>query len=75
MNEPTEKEIDERLRKLLSKAYDAGFEHAMRELDGVDDETQVRRIVVTKWGLLAFLIIVFGSVFSLGMYIGRNLVC
>ena len=69
-----EQEIDKKLRVLLSKAYDAGFEHAMRKLDGDDEDVVVKRIAVTKWGLLAFLIIVFGSVFSLGMYVGRGLV-
>lgn len=71
--EPTAQEIDARLRKLLSKAYDAGFEHAMKKMDKEEygEDVQVKRIVITKWGLLAFLIIVFGSVFSLGVYMGR----
>jgi hypothetical protein len=70
-NEPTEKEIDAQLRKLLEKAYDAGYETAMQRFNGSRGEDGVRRIVVGKWGLLAFLIIVFGSVFSLGVYMGR----
>jgi hypothetical protein len=67
-NESTEKEISENLKRLLGKAYDAGYKTAMKRMD---KEEGTRRIVVTKWGLLAFLIIVFGSVFSLGVYMGR----
>lgn len=71
-----EKELEfyNKIKGLTDKAYKAGY------MDGVkrallDDDTQiegsnVRRIRITPSGLIALLIIVFGSVFSLGMYVG-----
>lgn len=54
------------------KAYLAGFERGMAQ--SMEDEglegVQVKRIIISKYTLIALLIIVVGSIFSLGMYIG-----
>ena len=69
-----EREFYNKIKGLTDKAYKVGY------MDGVkrallDEETEiegtnVRRIHITPSGLIALLIIVFGSVFSLGMYFG-----
>lgn len=69
-----EREFYNKIKGLTDMAYKKGY------MDGIkrallDEETEiegtnVRRIHVTTSGLIALLIIIFGSVFSLGMYIG-----
>lgn len=54
------------------KSYLAGFERGMAqsmEDDGLGG-VEVRHIVINRYTLIALIIIVVGSIFSLGMYIG-----
>lgn len=71
-----EKELEfyKKIKGLTDLAYKKGYTDGVKRAL-LDDETEiegtnVRRIHVTPSGLIALLIIVFGSVFSLGMYIG-----
>jgi hypothetical protein len=56
------------------KAYLEGFRRGMAQ--SMEDEglegVEVRRIIISKYTLLALLIIVVGSIFSLGMYVGAR---
>lgn len=68
-----ELEFYNKIKGLTDKAYKAGFMDGVSKILGDDTEIEgsnVRRIRVTPSGLIALLIIIFGSVFSLGMYIG-----
>jgi len=70
-----EKELEfyNKIKGLTDKAYQAGYMDGVKSVIGDDEEvssSNVRRINVTPSGLIALLIIIFGSVFSLGMYIG-----
>ena len=66
-----EREFYNKIKGLTDKAYKAGFMEGVKSIVGEDDEeVNVRRFHITPSGLIALLIIVFGSVFSLGMYIG-----
>jgi hypothetical protein len=47
-----------------------GVKRALLDDDTEIEGSNVRRIRITPSGLIALVIIVFGSVFSLGMYIG-----
>ena len=72
--DPQEREFFDKIKGLTDNAYKKGYMDGVKHIlnDG-DEEVEgdgIRRIRVTKGGLIAFLIIVFGSVFSLGMYIG-----
>jgi hypothetical protein len=70
-----EREFYNKIKGLTDMAYKKGYMDGVKSIisDDGDDEvegTNVRRFRVTRSGLLAFVIIVFGSIFSLGMYIG-----
>lgn len=72
--DPQEREFFDKIKGLTDNAFKTGYMAGVNSILGDDDEEidgrKVRRVMVTKGGLLAFLIIVLGSTFSLGMYIG-----
>lgn len=72
--DPQEREFFDKIKKLTDNAfkmgYMAGVKNILGDDDGEIDGRRIKRVMVTKTGLLAFLIIVLGSTFSLGMYIG-----
>ena len=65
-----------KIQNLVEQAHKEGYMDGFKAGMGqsMDDEglegVTVRRIIVSKTMLLALLIIIFGSVFSFGMYIG-----
>lgn len=67
-----EREFYNKIKGLTDIAYKKGYMAGVSSiLEGNDqDDTPVRRINITPSGLIAFLIIVLGSVFSLGLYLG-----
>lgn len=70
-----EQEFYNKIKGLTDKAYKKGYMDGVKSLisdEGVEeiDGRKVRRIHITPSGLIAFLIIIFGSVFSLGIYLG-----
>lgn len=73
-----EREFYNKIKGLSEMAYKKGYKDGVKSLvsdEGVKeiDGRKVRRINVSPSGLIAFLIIVFGSVFSLGLYLGGSL--
>lgn len=72
--DPQEREFFDKIKGLTDNAFKMGYMAGVKSILGEDDEEidglNVRRVMVTKTGLLAFLIIVLGSTLSLGMYIG-----
>jgi hypothetical protein len=72
--DPQEREFFDKIKGLTDNAFEMGYMAGVNSILGDDDEEidgrKVKRVMVTKGGLLAFLIIVLGSTFSLGMYIG-----
>jgi len=62
------KHFDDSCKKAYLAGFSAGMKQSMEDegLDGVE----VRRIVISKYTLIAFLIIIIGGIFSLGMYTG-----
>ena len=70
--DPQEREFFDKIKGLTDSAYKMGYMAGVKSLlgDGEVDGHNVKRVMVTKSGLLAFLIIVLGSTLSLGMYIG-----
>jgi hypothetical protein len=70
--DPQEREFFNKIKGLTDNAYKMGYMAGIKSLLG-DDEVngqKIKRVMVTKMGLLAFLIIVLGSTLSLGMYLG-----
>jgi hypothetical protein len=59
-----------RIKTLLDGAFKEGYMEGVKSAIGNDGERVVKRIVVTPSSMIAFLIILLGGVFSLGMYIG-----
>jgi hypothetical protein len=59
-----------KIKDLLDGAFKEGYMEGVKSVVSNDGERVVKRIVVTPSSMLAFLIIVLGGVFSLGMYIG-----
>ena len=72
--DPQEREFFDKIKGLTDNAYKMGYMAGVRSILGEDDEQidgrKIKRVMVTKAGLLAFLIIVLGSTLSLGMYLG-----
>lgn len=75
-----EKELEfyNKIKGLTDIAYKKGYMDGVKSLisdEGVNeiDGRSVRRINITPSGLVAVLIIVFGSIFSLGLYLGGSL--
>ena len=70
--DPQEREFFDKIKGLTDNAFKMGYMAGVKSILGDDevDGHNVKRVMVTKSGLLAFLIIVFGSTLSLGMYIG-----
>jgi hypothetical protein len=72
--DPQEREFFNKIKGLTDNAfkmgYMAGIKSILGEDDGEIDGRKIKRVMVTKMGLLAFLIIVLGSTLSLGMYLG-----
>ena len=75
-----EKELEfyNKIKGLTDKAYKKGYMDGVKSLvgdEGVEeiDGRSVRHINITPSGLIAFLIIIFGSIFSLGLYLGGSL--
>lgn len=62
--------FDDACRKAYLDGFKRGMAQSMEDegLDGIE----VRRIIISKYTLLALLIIVVGSIFSLGMYVGAR---
>lgn len=76
--DPQEQMMIDKVRDMFDdackKAYLDGFKTGMKqsmEEDGFGG-VEVRRIIISKYTLIAFLIIFVGSIFSLGMYIGGS---
>jgi hypothetical protein len=70
--DPQEREFFNKIKGLTDNAYKMGYMAGIKSLLG-DDEVngqKIKRVMITKMGLLAFLIIVLGSTLSLGMYLG-----
>lgn len=69
-----EREFYNKIKGLTDKAYKVGYMDGVKSIMGDDvvseEGRRVRRVVVTPSMFLAVLIIVVGSIFSLGMYIG-----
>jgi len=69
-----EREFYNKIKGLTDNAYKIGYMAGVKSVLGDDEVSKegsnVRRIRVTPSGLIAFLIIIFGSIFSIGMYIG-----
>lgn len=71
-----EQRFMEKIKGLVDQAHKEGYMEGFKAGMGqdMDDDglegVSVHRIIVNKYTLLAILIIIFGSVFSLGMYIG-----
>ena len=69
-----EREFYNKIKGLTDKAYKVGYmdgvKHILNDGDEEVEEDGIRRIRVTPSGLIAFVIIVVGSIFSFGMYIG-----
>jgi len=64
-----------KIKSMTDRAYKVGYMDGVKSIindEGNDevDGRKIRRINISPSGLIAFLIIIFGSVFSLGMYIG-----
>ena len=72
--DPQEREFFNKIKGLTDNAFKMGYMAGVKSILGDDDEEigerRVKRVMVTKTGLLAFLIIVLGGTFSFGMYIG-----
>ena len=75
-----EQRFMDKIKNLVEQAHKEGYMDGFKAGMGksMDDEgldgVSVHRIIVSKTMLLALLIIIFGSVFSFGMYIGRSYV-
>lgn len=68
-----EREFFNKIKGLTDNAFKLGYMAGIKSILGDDEEIdgrKVKQVMVTKTGLLAFLIIVFGSTLSLGMYLG-----
>lgn len=63
-------EFMHKIKSLLDGAFKEGYMEGVKSVIGDDGERVVKRIVVTPSSMLAFLIILLGGIFSLGMYIG-----
>jgi hypothetical protein len=72
--DPQEREFFNKIKGLTDNAFKMGYMAGVKSILGEDDEEidghNVKRVIVTKTGLLAFLIIVLGSTLSLRMYLG-----
>jgi hypothetical protein len=65
-----EREFYNKIKGLTDIAYKRGYMDGIKDVVGDDGERVVKRIVLTPSSMLAFLIILLGGIFSLGMYIG-----
>lgn len=64
-------EFMHKIKSLLDGAFKEGYMEGVKSvIDDSKSDPRIRRICVTPSGMLAFLIILLGGIFSLGMYIG-----
>ena len=66
-----ERRIYDKVKEMVADAYKRGHMDGVKSALGVEaEDAKVRRFEITPLGLIALLIIILGSIFSFGMYIG-----